>query len=77
MWILLPVLGVWVGRGVRKIAAIGISVRGGITSHGLALNCNTDLRWFHEVNMINEVFWEFREHFSLVDLRYKFVDCFS
>ncbi|KAE9555648.1 hypothetical protein FO519_001119 [Halicephalobus sp. NKZ332] len=37
--------GVWVD-GYRKIAAIGIQVRHGITSHGLALNCNTDLSWF-------------------------------
>ena len=33
----------------RKIAAIGIQVRHGITSHGLALNCNTDLRWFDNI----------------------------
>lgn len=41
--------GVWVGNGVRKIAAIGINVRGGITSHGLALNCNPNLQWFQEI----------------------------
>lgn len=34
---------------MRKIAAIGINVRDGIVSHGLALNCNTDLNWFHQV----------------------------
>lgn len=41
--------GVWLGNGSRKIAAIGIHVRQGLTSHGLALNCNTDLKWFHEI----------------------------
>uniref|UniRef100_A0A915AEW2 Octanoyl-[acyl-carrier-protein]:protein N-octanoyltransferase LIPT2, mitochondrial n=1 Tax=Parascaris univalens TaxID=6257 RepID=A0A915AEW2_PARUN len=41
--------GVWLGNGTRKIAAIGINVRRGITSHGLALNCNTDLRWFEQI----------------------------
>lgn len=44
-----PNTGVWLGGGIRKIAAIGINVRGGITSHGLALNCNTDLSWFHQI----------------------------
>uniref|UniRef100_A0AC34FTK6 Putative lipoyltransferase 2, mitochondrial n=1 Tax=Panagrolaimus sp. ES5 TaxID=591445 RepID=A0AC34FTK6_9BILA len=40
--------GVWV-ESQRKIAAIGIQVRHGITSHGFALNCNTDLRWFDNI----------------------------
>uniref|UniRef100_A0A1I8B329 BPL/LPL catalytic domain-containing protein n=1 Tax=Meloidogyne hapla TaxID=6305 RepID=A0A1I8B329_MELHA len=37
--------GVWVNEQ-KKIAAIGIQIRNGITSHGLALNCETDLKWF-------------------------------
>ncbi|VDN83787.1 unnamed protein product [Brugia pahangi] len=44
-----PNTGVWLANGMRKIAAIGINVRDGIVSHGLALNCNTDLNWFHQV----------------------------
>jgi lipoate-protein ligase B len=40
--------GVWV-ESQRKIAAIGIQVRHGITSHGFALNCNTDLQWFDNI----------------------------
>lgn len=36
--------GVWVGR--EKIAAVGVSVRSGVTMHGLALNVNTDLSHF-------------------------------
>ncbi|KAL3110162.1 hypothetical protein niasHT_015765 [Heterodera trifolii] len=40
--------GVWVD-GNRKVAAIGIQIRHGITSHGLALNCDTDLGWFDHI----------------------------
>ena len=40
--------GIWV-EGQRKLAAIGVRVRRGVTTHGLALNVNTDLSWFDEV----------------------------
>lgn len=30
----------------RKIAAIGIRVRRGVTMHGFALNCNIDMTWY-------------------------------
>ncbi len=39
--------GVWVGD--EKIAAIGVRISGGVTSHGFALNVNTDLRWFQYI----------------------------
>ncbi len=53
--------GVWVGgnpnvkvrdRGLpkgHKIAAIGVRISKGLTSHGFALNVNTDLRYFDRI----------------------------
>lgn len=40
--------GIWV-HGERKLAALGVRVKRGVTTHGLALNVNTDLRWFDEM----------------------------
>lgn len=40
--------GVWI-EGNRKICAIGIHVSRHVTTHGLALNCNTDLNWFNHI----------------------------
>lgn len=40
-------VGLWVGN--RKICALGIHASRFITSHGLALNCNTDLNWFNNI----------------------------
>jgi lipoyl(octanoyl) transferase len=40
--------GVWVD-GSRKLAAVGVRVRRGVTTHGLALNVSTDLAWFDEM----------------------------
>lgn len=39
--------GVWIGS--RKIAAIGVSIRGGVTMHGAALNVMNDLSWFNAI----------------------------
>ena len=41
-------IGVWV-EGERKLAAFGVRVKRGITTHGLALNVNVPLRWFDEM----------------------------
>jgi lipoyl(octanoyl) transferase len=40
--------GIWVG-GQRKLAAVGVRVKRGVTTHGLALNVTNDLRWFDEM----------------------------
>ncbi|XP_030755951.1 putative lipoyltransferase 2, mitochondrial [Sitophilus oryzae] len=42
-----PHTGVWIGD--NKICAIGIHGSRFITTHGLALNCNTDLKWFDHI----------------------------
>jgi lipoyl(octanoyl) transferase len=50
--------GVWVrgasGAGAaagqdRKVAAIGVRVARGVTMHGFALNCDSDLSWFDRI----------------------------
>lgn len=39
--------GIWVDD--RKICAIGLHASLYVTTHGLALNCNTDLKWFDHI----------------------------
>ena len=40
--------GLWVGR--KKLASIGVAVRGGVTYHGFALNVNDDLAPFRRIH---------------------------
>ncbi|XP_032076073.1 putative lipoyltransferase 2, mitochondrial [Thamnophis elegans] len=42
-----PRTGVWLGD--RKLCAIGVHCGRHITTHGLALNCCTDLSWFDHI----------------------------
>ena len=42
-----PHTGVWVGS--NKICAMGVHSNNLVTSHGLALNCNTDMAWFGHI----------------------------
>ena len=37
--------GVWIRGGQRKICALGVQVRRGITSHGVGLNCYDRDQW--------------------------------
>jgi lipoyl(octanoyl) transferase len=40
--------GVWTDQNVEaKIAALGVHISRGVTSHGIALNVNTDLSYFN------------------------------
>jgi lipoyl(octanoyl) transferase len=41
--------GVWVNSNERKIAAIGLHASKCVTMHGLAINCNVDLKWFDHI----------------------------
>jgi lipoate-protein ligase B len=41
--------GVWAEDGERKIAALGVHLRRNITSYGVGLNVNTDLRYFDRI----------------------------
>jgi lipoyl(octanoyl) transferase len=42
-----PYTGVWSGE--RKLGAIGVKLAVGVTTHGVALNVATDLRWFERI----------------------------
>jgi lipoyl(octanoyl) transferase len=42
-----PHTGIWVGD--EKLAAIGVKLASGVTTHGAALNVSTDLDWFAQV----------------------------
>ncbi|HSP65253.1 MAG TPA: lipoyl(octanoyl) transferase LipB [Candidatus Deferrimicrobium sp.] len=42
-----PYTGIWVDG--EKLAAIGVKLASGVTTHGAALNVTTDLAWFGEV----------------------------
>ncbi|MHB8487853.1 MAG: lipoyl(octanoyl) transferase LipB [Candidatus Dormibacteria bacterium] len=42
-----PYTGVWAGE--RKLGAIGVKLAGGVTTHGVALNVETDLGWFDRI----------------------------
>jgi lipoyl(octanoyl) transferase 2 len=41
--------GVWEEGGERKIAALGVHLRRSISSYGVGLNIQTDMRWFERI----------------------------
>jgi len=42
-----PHTGVWLGDD--KVCAMGVHSSGGVTSHGIAINCETDLAWYRHI----------------------------
>lgn len=42
--------GVWVNNQTKKIASIGVALKGWVTLHGIALNIENDLSGFYEIN---------------------------
>ncbi|NBV51557.1 lipoyl(octanoyl) transferase LipB [bacterium] len=42
--------GVWVQEGQKKIASIGVALKGWVTLHGIALNIENDLNGFNEIH---------------------------
>lgn len=73
--------GVWVGD--RKIAAVGVRISHGITSHGVALNVSTDLEAFHDIvpcgtpdKEVTSMQQELREDVPLKQVACGFLTCF-
>uniref|UniRef100_A0A224XJ29 Octanoyl-[acyl-carrier-protein]:protein N-octanoyltransferase LIPT2, mitochondrial n=1 Tax=Panstrongylus lignarius TaxID=156445 RepID=A0A224XJ29_9HEMI len=42
-----PYPGIWVGES--KLCAVGVHASRHVTTHGIAINCNTDLNWFKHI----------------------------
>ncbi|XP_023022727.2 lipoyl(octanoyl) transferase 2 [Leptinotarsa decemlineata] len=77
-----PHTGVWIGND--KICAIGIRASRYISTHGLALNCSTDLSWFNHITPcgidgkgVTSISKEVGRIVTIDDAIPKFVDSFS
>lgn len=77
-----PYTGVWVND--KKICAMGIHVSQHLTSHGLALNCNTDLKWFQHIvpcgivgKGVTSLSVECKKNISIKDTTDIFLKCFT
>ncbi|GAB1600257.1 putative lipoyltransferase 2, mitochondrial [Argonauta hians] len=74
--------GVWVED--RKIAAIGIHARRYVTTHGISLNCNTELSWFKFIvpceldgKSVTSISKEINKDTSIPDVTKSFLESFS
>uniref|UniRef100_U5EXR5 Octanoyl-[acyl-carrier-protein]:protein N-octanoyltransferase LIPT2, mitochondrial n=1 Tax=Corethrella appendiculata TaxID=1370023 RepID=U5EXR5_9DIPT len=74
--------GVWIDD--RKICAIGIHASRYVTTHGLALNCNVDLKWFQHIvpcgiegKSVTSMTNELERNVSIDEITPKFLDSFS
>ncbi|MGB7951697.1 MAG: lipoyl(octanoyl) transferase LipB [Candidatus Binatia bacterium] len=77
-----PYTGIWISN--RKIAAIGIAVRRGITYHGLALNVNVDLSYFQRIipcglawSDVTSMEKELGSEQNLTEVRHRFLHHFA
>ncbi|XP_063909640.1 octanoyl-[acyl-carrier-protein]:protein N-octanoyltransferase LIPT2, mitochondrial isoform X2 [Zophobas morio] len=77
-----PHTGVWVKD--KKICAIGIHGSRFVTSHGLALNCCTDLKWFEHIvpcgiegKGVTSLSKELNRFVGVEEVIPVFLDCFS
>ena len=85
-----PDTGVWVGRDDHesKICAMGVHNSDLVTCHGLAMNCNVDLRWFGHIvpcgiigKGVTSITEQLGREVTIQDaeepLLYQFQDCFG
>lgn len=74
--------GVWIDD--RKICAMGVHCKRYITSHGLALNCDIDLKWFDHIvpcglhgKSVTSLSKELNRIITVNDATTKFLNCFK
>lgn len=74
--------GVWIDD--RKICAMGVHGKRYITSHGLALNCDIDLKWFDHIvpcgltgKSVTSLTKELNRNVCIADVTANFLNCFS
>ncbi|XP_070605520.1 octanoyl-[acyl-carrier-protein]:protein N-octanoyltransferase LIPT2, mitochondrial isoform X1 [Erythrolamprus reginae] len=77
-----PRTGVWLGD--RKLCAIGVHCGRHITTHGLALNCCTDLTWFDHIVPcgleglgVTSLSQELQRHMSVEEATQPFLEVFQ
>ncbi len=74
--------GLWVGGA--KVASVGVAVRKWVTFHGIAVNVNTDPRWFdcivpcgHPGERITSIERELGRQIDMAEVKERFVEAFA